>query len=167
MRCRWEWGLPATKSINSSLQKITLPCRPLLSYHSDADTHHRDVTVASYNWRSTHLWCSGDFFGTTIAVLSQVYVLYGASDMILKNTTPHSCIVSSQYDCIVAAIFGFGRYICYQPRVYFIGHYEPSYSSQAYILYVNKILSFITHLHEQYVVHQLPYSLLNYSQCQR
>ena len=93
--------------------------------------------------------------------------IYGASDIIFKNTTPPTCIVSSQYDCIVAAIFGFGRYICYQPRVYFIGHYEPSYSSQAYILYVNKILSFITHLHEQYVVHQLPYSLLNYSQRQR
>ena len=42
-----------------------------------------------------------------------------------------------------------------------------SHSSQAYIWYAYKISSFINHLHEQYVVHQLPFQLLNDIQWQR
>ena len=73
-RCRWEWCLPATESINVELQKITQPWRPLLSYNSGAETHDRDMIGESYHRRSTHLWCSDDFFDTTIVYCSQGYV---------------------------------------------------------------------------------------------
>jgi len=54
-RCRWEWCLPATKPINVELQNITLPWRPLLSYHTGADSHDRDMIGVSYHRIVTHL----------------------------------------------------------------------------------------------------------------
>ena len=67
--------LPATESINVELLiKNHAPWRPLLSYHSGAETQDRDMIGESYHRRSTYLWCSDDFFDTTIVYCSQGYV---------------------------------------------------------------------------------------------
>ena len=55
----------------SSCKKSTLPWRPLLSYHSGADSHDKDMIGVPYHRLATHLWYSGDFFDTTIVVFSQ------------------------------------------------------------------------------------------------
>ena len=111
-RCRWEWCLPATKSINVELQKITLPWRPLLSYHSGADSHDRDMIGASYHRQETHQWCSGDLFDTTIVCCSQGYVEEEHPLMPSKSCAQPTCIVSSINDCYGADIVVSTWYIC-------------------------------------------------------
>ena len=63
----------------SSCKKSTLPWRPLLSYHSDAATHDRDMIGASYHRQATQLRCSDDLFDTIIVVSPQGYVEDSAS----------------------------------------------------------------------------------------
>jgi len=111
-RCRWEWCLPATESINVELQKITLPWRPLLSYDSGAETHDRDMIGESYHRRSTHLWCSDDFFDTTIVYCSQGYVEEEPPVMPSKIFAQPTCLVSSINDCYGSDIVVSTRYIC-------------------------------------------------------
>jgi len=62
-----------------SCKKSTLPWRPLLSYHSDAATHDRDMIGASYHRQATQLRCSDDLFDTIIVVSPQGYVEDSAS----------------------------------------------------------------------------------------
>ena len=144
MRCRWEWCLPATKSINVELQKITLPWRPLLSYHGGADSHYRDMIRVPYHRQATHLWCSGDLFDTTIVWCSQGYVEERSIRWSIKNlcsTFVHRIINKrlpwrwnrsfySIYMCIGAVFI-----LCWAIWILLF--------TQAYMIY-----RFFTHLHE-------------------
>ena len=96
----------------SSCKKSTLPWRPLLSYHSDAATHDRDMIGASYHRQATQLRCSDDLFDTIIVVSSQGYVEEEHPLMHHQNLLLPTCIVSSIYDCYGAGIVLFTRFIC-------------------------------------------------------
>jgi hypothetical protein len=148
--------LPATKSINVELQKITLPWRPLLSYHSDAATHDRDMIGASYHRQATQLRWSDDLFDTIIVVSSQGYAEEEHPLMHHQNLLLPTCIVSSIYDCYGAGIILSTRYICTAAMgilcwAIWIRLFTPS---------IHKIcmknMSFTTHPHEHYFASQLP-----------
>ena len=144
---RYKTGLSTAPLQKKSNKNNTQPWCPLLPsyYYAAAPWYGHGSQGTLCPWSSEDQMVRR--FITFIMVGTQVYVVYGASDIILKNTTR---LVSSQYDCIVAAIFGFGRYI-YNIYVISLGctllatMNPPIHPKHTYNMYAYKILSFITH----------------------
>ena len=127
--------LPPPNPSLFELQKSTLPWRPLLSYHSGADSHDRDMIGVSYHRIATHLWYSGDFFDTTIVVCSQGNVKEALMHRTKSIAT--DCYLRASYHQYTIAMACHRRrwttYMVYSPQLHFIGQYGPSPSSHAYI----------------------------------